>query len=257
MEERDERLRKLIATLRQQSKGSLSWRKALNGLLLEIQQLPGLAKSNHPDYLQALDDTLMRVGEEIEEFEPQQASITSSLVAWINLKLRLKYQVRDLYAGTGDRARTRTTNKSIRQEFKEQARKPPLSLDVPLDAITQETFAAQLPDETPSTIWEQYEEIAREQEKRRHTRIGIQLQAYIEADPDNILASCHPRAHPQCNCQVLAWRLLLKYPPDKLVDIAKDLNINYHTLNWHWKNKGLPLLQNIAKNFGYQPERDM
>ncbi|MEC4982753.1 MAG: hypothetical protein SAJ37_05105 [Oscillatoria sp. PMC 1068.18] len=257
MEERDEKLRKLIATLRQQSKGSLTWRKALNTLLLEIQQLPGLAKSNHPDYLQALDDTLMRVGEEITEFVPQQTSMSSSLAAWINLKLRLKYQVRDLYTGKRDRDRPRTTNKSIRQEFKEQAQKPPLSLDVTLDATSKETFAAQLPDEKPSTIWEQYAEIAREQEKRRNTRIGTQLQAYIQADPDRTLRSCHPRAHPQCNCQVLAVRLLFKSPPDKLVDIAKELEVNYHTLNWHWKNKGLPLLQNLAKNFGYRAERNM
>lgn len=61
MNERDERLGKLIEAVRQHPSGSLSWRKAMNQLLIEIQQLPGLARSAHPDYLEALDDTLLKL----------------------------------------------------------------------------------------------------------------------------------------------------------------------------------------------------
>lgn len=230
--ERDERLRQLIEAVRQHPKTSLHWRKAMNQLLMEIQQLPGLTRSAHPDYVEALDDTLMRLVEEIGEFEPRNSSsLEKSLVAWINGKLRLRYQVKDLYA-----------------------RQSPLSLDVPVGNRGGETFAEKLPAQGSCTLWELAAEIEQEQRRLNNKRIGIKLKHYIEKDPEQKLRSCHPRAHPECNCQLLSQRLLLKYPPDKLVDIARDLNINYHTMNWHWKNKGLPLLQAIAKKLGYQTD---
>lgn len=234
MNERDERLRILVEAVRQQPKRSLSWRKAMNQLLIEIQQLPGLAKSSHPDYVEALDDTLMKLSEEIGEFEPMKPSLEESLVNWINLKLRLRYRVRGLHS----------------QQL-------PLSLDVPISEAGGETFASQLPDERASTVWEIEAEIRQEQEQQKNVRIGVRLKQYIEQDPEKKLRLCHPRAHPHCNCQVLSQRLLLKHPPDKLVDLARDLNVKYHTLNWHWKNKGLPLLQTIAKNLGYQSEAEL
>ncbi|MGB3693211.1 MAG: hypothetical protein WA865_21555 [Spirulinaceae cyanobacterium] len=250
MNTREELLSNLISTVCQQPKSSLPWRKAMNQLLQEVQQLPGLARSSHPDYQEALDDTLMRLATEIQEFKPAANAVEKSLVAWINYKLRLKYEVKNL--NSSYRSRSKKSTKTAKVEYKEQVRKPPLSLDVPIGEQGNETFRDLIPTHEPSTIWEQQALIAEEQKKRQNSRTGIKLKTYIEQDPDSSLRNCHPRNYPHCNCLVLSQRLLLKYPPDKLVAIAKDLKINYHTLNWHWKNKGLPLLQAIALDLGYR-----
>lgn len=254
MTDRDERLRTLIETVQQQPPKSLPWRRAMNRLLIEIQQLPGLARSPHPDYAQALDDALMRLGQEINTFEPRQPSLEKSLTAWINLKLRLKYEVRELHSPP--RSRSQSSQTSSRVEFKQQAQKPPLSLDATLDAEGGVSFGERLPAPGAYTLWDLEEKIQQEQEQRRTLRIGTQLQSYIKADPDRELQLCHPQAHPDCHCQMLSQRLLLKHPPDRLSAIAREFNINYHTLNWHWKNRGLPLLQTIAKKLGYQPDKE-
>ncbi len=251
MNERDERLGELLAVVRRYPRQSAQWRKAMNQLLLEIQHLPGLAKSAHPDYPEVLDDTLLQLSEQIQNFDPKPPSLAQSLVHWINLKLRLKYRVRELHAP--NRRSANSTAKTAREDFKRQGQKPPLSLDAPLGEGSGETFSDRLPSPHPSTLWELEAQIQRDQAQRQERRIGIQLRQYIEQDPQGKLRHCHPASHPDCHCQILSQRLLLKSPPDKLSQIARDFNINYHTLNWHWKNKGLPLLQAIARNLGYQP----
>ena len=87
MDDREERLRKLIEEVRQHPKKSLNWRKAMNQLLIEIQQLPGLTKSSHPDYGEALDDTLLKLGDEIQQFEPKYPSIETSKLPIIKANL--------------------------------------------------------------------------------------------------------------------------------------------------------------------------
>lgn len=252
MSDRDEQLRKLVETVQQLPKGSLQWRKAMNRLLVEIQQLPGLARSPHPDYAEALDDALMRLGDEIQEFEPRQPSLEKSLTAWVNYKLRLKYEVRELHSAPRSRSQQ---PRNTTAEFRQQAQQPPLSLDATL-ADGNTTFGDQLPASGPCTIWELEDTIRQEQERQSTERIGVKLKHYIEADPTGELRGCHPQAYPGCHCQLLSQRLLLKHPPDRLAAIAREFDINYHTLNWHWKNRGLPLLQAIAKKMGYQPDRD-
>ncbi|MBE9179090.1 hypothetical protein IQ268_11005 [Oculatella sp. LEGE 06141] len=255
MNDRDEQLRHLIETVQQHSPGSLLWRKAMNRLLLDIQQLPGLARSAHPDYGEALNDVLMRLGDEIRDFEPRQPSLEKSLTAWINLKLRLKYEVRDLYTASS-RAEPASDRPTAKAEFRHQSQKAPLSLDAPMSADGG-SFAAQLPSTSPCTLWELDEAIQQAQAQQQRTRIGMQLQHYINDDPEGRLRSCHPQAHPDCHCQMLSQRMLLQQPPDRLAAIAREFNINYHTLNWHWKNRGLPLLQTIAKKMGYLSDRTM
>jgi len=49
----------------------------------------------------------------------------------------------------------------------------------------------------------------------------------------------------------------LKEPPDKLKAIAKEFDIKYQTLVSFWKRKGLPLVQEIATQFGYQPAGEL
>jgi hypothetical protein len=256
MNNRDEQLRNLIEAVQQHPSKSLLWRRAMHQLLLEIQQLPGLARSNHPDYPEVLNDVLMRLGTEIQEFEPQQASLEQSLTAWINLKLRLKYEVLELHSPP-DTRRHRVSRKSVKAEYRAQTQKIPLSLDAPWGIEGGTTLGDQMPAAGPCMLWELEEEIRQEQEQQQRTRIGLQLKQYIEGDPDGKLRQCHPQAYPECHCQMLSQRLLLKHPPDRLASISREFHINYHTLNWHWKNRGLPLLQAIAKNLGYQPDRQI
>jgi len=84
--------------------------------------------------------------------------------------------------------------------------------------------------------------------------IGSKLWQYINADPEEKLRGCHPKHRSDANCQVIAQRLQLKDPPDNLADIAKELDINYQTVNSHWKRSCLPLLRQIARKFGYTTE---
>ena len=255
MDERDEQLSQLIAAVRREPKGSLVWRQAMNQLLRIIQQLPGLARSSHPDYFEALNDTLVRLSDEIQSFNPTGTSVANSLTGWINRKLRLKYQVRELHLPPRDRAKS--TNRTAQAEFKTQARQPPLSLDRPINLDSGETFGERLSDPNPATLWELEDAIAQAQKQQETNRIGLALTQYIEQDPERVLRNCHPRSHPDCHSQTLSQRLLLKHPPDKLAKLAREFNINYHTLNWHWKNKSIPLLQSIAKNLGYQSDIEL
>ena len=59
------------------------------------------------------------------------------------------------------------------------------------------------------------------------------------------------RPRPDANSHVLELRLLLQDPPDKLSKIARELNIEYQTLNSHWKRTGLALVKEIALKFEY------
>jgi DNA invertase Pin-like site-specific DNA recombinase len=94
--------------------------------------------------------------------------------------------------------------------------------------------------------------IAQIQEAEHH-RLGQQVRQYIEKDATRKLTGCHPRKHPECNCQLLAKRLLLQEPPQRIADVAREFNINNQTIYSHWKNNCLPLLQDIGRNLGYQP----
>jgi len=252
---REEQLRQLIFAVQRHPRNSLIWRRSMNQLLLEIQQLPGLAKSTHPEYPEALNDTFLRLADEIHEFEPRQPSLKQSLTAWINGKLRLKYRIRELVSPPNARSRSKTRNPKI--EFQRQAQRTPISLDKPLSENASTTFGDQLVDLAACTIEELDEQIRQAQQEQQRHRIGLQLHQYIEADPETKLQQCHPQEYPECHCQMLSQRLLLKRPPDKMAAIAREFNINYHTLNWHWKNRGLPLLQAIAQNLGYQPDKEM
>lgn len=224
MSERDEQLRQLVAAVCQATPQTWQWQQAMTLLLTQVLALPGLARSSHPNYADVLNETLIELGDRLcSEFQPQPSlSFETSLVAWINKKLRLKYRVQELHSPT-------------------QSTPLPLEIDLPATAAC--------------TIWELDAEIEQQQQQRRAQRVGQQLQQYVEQDPEARLRQCHPGAYPQVHAQVLARRLLLKSPPDKLAEMARELEVPYQALYWHWKHKVLPLLQEIAQNFGYQPDK--
>jgi hypothetical protein len=77
-----------------------------------------------------------------------------------------------------------------------------------------------------------------------------ELKRYIEQDPEEKLRNCQPRGRPNCNCQTLSQKILLANSPNEIIKITKELNIPYQTLLAHWKRKCIPLLQEIARDFG-------
>lgn len=204
----------------------------MHQVLSYVQRLPGLARCSHPNYPDVLNATLVMVSTRIQEFQPCSDSLSSSLAAWINYRLRHKYRILELYRHNS--CDTLSLDNSI---LIEEGRK--------------ETFTALVADPHPCTIWEIEAQIEQWQQQEKYVSVGVNMWQYIEQDPEGRLRSCHPRQNPECNCQLLSQRMLLKNPPDKLPAFAKEFNIPYPTLVSHWKNKGLPLLQAIARELGY------
>lgn len=100
----DEYLNVLIAAVRQAPEESPERRKALHRLIIQIQNLPGIVKSSHPDYPKALNETWEWVSRKILGFDINQSSIPGvtlqiALVNWINSYLR--YRIQDLYSSKG------------------------------------------------------------------------------------------------------------------------------------------------------------
>ena len=210
-------------------------RRDVNRLLVELQQLPGLRKSSHPLYLEALDLTWEWVSRNICAFEPKpHLSIHESLVRWINGYLG--WRITDLYLNQADQHS---------REF---------SLDVCINEGSENplTLLEQLSDtgfETPTLSG-----IDGYIEKLKNQKIQetlAKLERSVEEDPEQIFQNCHPRQHPNCNCQFLCQRLLFKNPPEKFAHISKELGINYQALISHWKRKCLPLLQKKLEDLGY------
>jgi hypothetical protein len=228
MDDLDGRLSALIAEVRHNPANSRKWRTAMHKLLLEIQQLPGLKKLDHQNYPAALNLTLEWVSREIANFDPRQSSVSKSLVNWINGTLR--WRIKDLYSPD---------------------QVAPISLDAPLAVDAGETTRLELlPDFTLSGL----DGMIENAQKETTQRIGLQLELYIEEDREGKLKNSYPRSYPECNCQFLSKRRVLKDPPDKFQDLAEELNVKYTTLNSHWKRKCEPSLQEIARTLGYKQE---
>ena len=228
MDDLDRRLSALIAEVRHNPANSRKWRTAMNKLLLQIQQLPGVKKSNHPNYPEALNRTFEWVSREIANFEPRSPSVSKSLLNWINVYLG--WRIKDLSSPDKD---------------------APISLDAPIAAdIGKITRLELLPDFTLSGL----DGMIESAQKETTQRIGLKLELYIEQDPEGKLRNSYPRSNPECNCQFLSLRRVLKEPPDKFKDLAKELNVKYTTLNSHWDRKCEPSLQEIARTLGYEQE---
>ncbi|BAZ03111.1 hypothetical protein NIES37_71240 (plasmid) [Tolypothrix tenuis PCC 7101] len=231
MDDLEQQLIGLITQIRQHVPKSLQWRLAMNRLLLEIQQFPGLRKSSHPDYPEALNRTFEWVSNNISEFEPYSDSVAESLVRWVNGYLR--WRIQDLYSPD---------------------KNAPLSLDVNIASDFGEiTLLDKLPNSTLSGLDALIENSQRESKQR----IGLELKLYIEQDPEEKLKNSYLRSSVECNCQFLSQRLVLKEPPDKVAEIARDLSIPRTTVNSHWKRKCEPMLQKIAENLGYKQEQSL
>ncbi|NEP35979.1 hypothetical protein [Moorena sp. SIO3B2] len=237
----DQELRALIDRIRgNQDFQSEQRRQDIHLLLCECQRLPGLIKSSHPLYLEALDQTWDWVRKNICKFEPKpDLPVQTSLLRWINGYLT--WRIKDLYL----------------KQAEQHSREFSLDVNINKDPDNPLTLLDILPDggfDTPKLSGiDAYIEKLR---KPKIQEIFQELERYVKEDPDRIFKKCHPRQHPDCNCQLLCQRLLFKDPPDKLTHISRELGINYNALRAHWKRKCLVLLQKKLKDLGYSGDEE-
>lgn len=219
----DEQLQNLIIEVCKYESGTVARQKTLNRLLIVINQLPNIYRSSHQDYPEAFNRTLEWVSKNIDNFEFRTSSVENSFVTWFNGYL--KWRIRDLYISDSkyDSQRIYPIN-SDKNELKDL-----------VENLPDPNFSLSLLDL----------KIARIQEEKRE-RKGEAIRKYIDRDPAKKLTQTHLKKCPQCNCHLLAMRLLLQEPPDKIANLAREFNLNNQTLYSHWKQKCLPLLQEIA-----------
>jgi hypothetical protein len=222
----EEQIKEAISSICRDRDWSLQRQKNLNRLLMLIQKLPGIYRSSHQDYPEAYNRTLEWVSKNIDRFEAKDESVQKSFVIWINGYL--KWRIRDLYIADNSYDPQRVYFNSDEES----------EIDL-IENIRDPRFYLSLLDT----------QIA-EMQANRQTRLGNAIADYIKQDSNQTLTNTYLRKHPQCNCQCLAIRLLLQQPPEKISEIARELQVNNQTLYSHWKQKCLPLLQEIGRELG-------
>ncbi|MEL7075164.1 MAG: hypothetical protein AAGM46_04445 [Cyanobacteria bacterium J06582_2] len=225
MKQLNQELAQAIAECRQDN--LTKRRTSLNRLLILIQQLPGIYTVSHQDYPEAYNRTLMWVCQNIDRFEPTRESVEKSLVIWINGYL--KWRIRDLY---------------ISDNSYDPQRVYPTKNNAELDLI------ANLPD--PQVSLSLLDTQIAQMQAEKSENMGKAIVDHIKQDQDKKLTTTFIRQHPQCNCHNLALRLLLEQPPQKISQIARELEVNNQTLYSHWKQKCLPLLQSISQSINHE-----
>ena len=240
-EEQDVLLCQLIQQVLQQADGSRQQKQAMESLLKMIPNLPSISRPPEPtiDDRDALNRAYEGVWQSIKRF-PQLFNldidnadavfVRECFVKWF--KRILKNKIVDIYRQKGQY----------------------LSLDAPINpAEGGITFGETLPTSTPSG----WNNIIENEQRAENQRLDGELRLYIEVDPEGKLRNCYPRKNPQCNCQELAKRRLLKDPPDKWTDIIANFKVPYGTVTAHWQRRCEPLLQEIAQDLGYQTEQEL
>lgn len=223
----DGQLQKLIDEVCSYEHGTPERQKALNKLLIIVQQLPGIYKSYHQDYLEALNQTWDWLCRSIDKFQvsPNQ-SLQKCLINWINGYL--KWRIQDLY----------TPNKKDTISLDEQISNSEGSKVPKLDILPDPIFYSNTLDLLDLKI--------AETQKSDRLFWAERIIQFIEKDEKRQLSRCCTRKNAQCNCQLLAKRLLLAKPSHKIADIAREFNVSNQTLYSHWKKKCLPLLKEIG-----------
>ena len=225
----DEQLQKLIDEVCRYEEGTPERQKALNRLLITVQQLPGIKKDSHQDYLEALNKTWQWVCRSIDKFQANpNESLQECLIKWINGYL--KWRIRDLYAP--DSKYTISLDRQINNNEGKKVTRLDILPDPQYSSITLDLLDVKIA----------------EIQKRDRCSWGERIIQFIEQDEKRQLSCCGTRVNPECNCQLLAKRLLLAKPSHKIADIAREFNVSNQTLYSHWKKKCLPLLKEIGVN---------
>lgn len=241
----DEQLCQLMGEVLRHGDGSTEQRQAIDPLLKLIPTLPGIYRDSRWEY-QDYQDALNRALEGVSVYQKK--------VSGHGIRQFVKKFELDLDKDEPEVVRqcfVRRFNRIIKIKIAEiyNEKGDYLSLDYPIDDGGT-TLGDLLPDRTLSGL----DDMVEQEERAETQRIDEELRLYIEIDPEGRLRECHPDGYPQSNCQELAKRRLLKEPPDKWKDIAQELKTPYGTVTSHWHRKCEPLLQEIARSLGYQPE---
>jgi hypothetical protein len=222
----------LLQQVSQYPQGSQQRRRAMDHLLIELQKLPGLLKSSHPDYLEALNQTWEKVSRDICcEFQPRSESLEESLVSWINGYLY--WRIKDLYS-----CKVSTS----------------LSLDIPISKDGEKKTLIEILGNTElkNPFLNGLDQYIEQLEQQKSQDLAIKILNYIEKDPQNKLKNCCSSTNPHCHCQLISQRRFLKEPAQTFKQISQELDISSIKLTNHWYGKCIPLLQQIAKDLGYQ-----
>lgn len=242
--EEDEKLWQLIVAAKCCPKGSPTWTRSMDRLIVALQRLPEFGKyrySGRLGELDALNHTWEWLMYHLEEFQPRHGlSIKASFIAWIfgNLKWQLSKKRAD-FSGN-----TRFVTNSLQTE----------------QLLSQVSATGRLVGTAANpSISDGIESYIEQLEAKAIQRLVKNLAEYIERDPEHRLKQCFPRHFPQCHCQLLSLRLLFIFnnPPDTLSNIAQEFKINYKTLHWHWTKRGLPLLQEVLFELGYKKNQQL
>jgi hypothetical protein len=253
----DERAHKLIKQLLESSCDGSECDREMEQLLAMIPRLPGLRKDSHPDYLEAVNKTLIEVKRKFPDFQrfahkkqvnlkvASAIEVRQCFVWWVNQFLR--FDVLDLY----------------RQS--QQA----LSLDASIDEQGN-TFRDILSNEGfEPPVWDGIEAFIQRSEQQQIRRKGEALERYIETDPDGLLQRCYCNDNPDCNCQNIAKlaylanrggeitvmqgqrRIVIESAEPKVSvrAFASSLGINEQAIHSHWKRHCRKILRSFLQEF--------
>ncbi|MEY3870238.1 MAG: hypothetical protein RLZZ338_4132 [Cyanobacteriota bacterium] len=257
----DEKLREILITLRDAEAENPQNKNAQNQLIKFLTQFPDVKKCRDTriDCEVVMQEAYIGLLKTIKGF-----FLTIDLDNTSALKVRVRLI---------QRFNQIVKNKEL--DAYRKLKKQPFSLDnmlsqdsqgdTHLEQVSNEGFVGKKSYPTISLL----DELIEIETETENKSIGSQLWQYINTDPEGKLQNCYPsekidksqgnqpenmRPRPDVNCQVLAQRLHFKETPDKLSELARELDINYQTINAHWKKKCEPLLRELAINFGYKPE---
>lgn len=223
----DLQLQELIKQICHSPEKSWERRRLMNQLIIELSKDKNLLKSSHFDYLEALNRTWLWLCKDLCKIFSKQELNREILLKIINTYLF--WRIKDLYV--------------------------PDNRLVSLDAIVSkdEVITTLLDNVATTNVTGIYGYIEKLQLQEDDIIIS-EFKQYLEQDPDRKLQNTCAKNRPDCNCQFLIHKLLLKDPPEKMAVLSHELNVNYSTISSFWKRKCLVLLREIALELGYKAE---
>jgi len=247
--------------------------QTIDNLLNITPRLPGIRKDKHPDYLEAVNNTLFSVKKNIDRFfqeykkrwriDISQSSpllVRQRYVMWINGYL--KYDIFDLYRKTNKEI---SLNTLVGEEQKEDW----------IDLLANGGFNVPTLDG--------FETYITHKQNQKTQKKGLILELYIENDPEGKLQKFHPKGYPECNAQKIIqyfylsncgekvtvkedWVIVNKKPGKYIgknkaittlaepenkktwASLAKEHDINYQTLKSYWRRHYETVFEEIERD---------
>ncbi|MDJ0519111.1 MAG: hypothetical protein QNJ74_23600 [Trichodesmium sp. MO_231.B1] len=210
--DKDAKIKQLLTDIKNQRGDQRN--QTINNLLNITPWLPGIRKDKHPDYLQAVNNTLFSVKQNIDRFlqeykkrwriDISQSSplfVRQRYVMWLNGYLN--YDILDLYRKKNQEI---SLNTLVGEEQKEEL----------INLLPNDGFNAPTLDGVETYITNL--------QNQKTQRKGLIVELYIENDPEGKLHKIHPKRYPECNAQTIMQYFYLSNPGDK-VTVKEDWNI--------------------------------